>query len=67
MTEQEIINRALELLEARLHKPDFYVKDPRSANEYLKLQFAELEYESFRVLFLNNQHVLNDNYPDRSG
>jgi len=39
MTEQEIINQALTILESRLHKPDFYVKQPADATAYLSMTF----------------------------
>jgi len=58
MSNQNIIDHALEILESRLARPDFFVREPADANNYLKLQFNGLEYESFRVLFLNNQHGL---------
>lgn len=58
MSEQNIINQALTILESRLHKPEFLIKEPSDASNYLKLQFGGLEYESFRVMFLDNQHGL---------
>lgn len=58
MTEQEIIDHALTILETRLHKPDCVVTQPNHARDYLKLKFAGLEHESFRVMFLNSQHEL---------
>lgn len=58
MTEQEIIQQALTILERRLHKPDCKITHAEDAKSYLKLQFAGLEHESFRVMFLNNRHGL---------
>ena len=58
MTDQEIINEALIILKSRLHKPDFIIREPSDASSYLKLKIAELEYESFRVMYLDNQHGL---------
>ena len=58
MTEQEIINQALVILQSRLHKPDFFITNQYDASSYLKLQFEGLEYESFRVMYLNNQNGL---------
>lgn len=57
-TEQQVIDQALTILEARLHKPEFFIKEASSARSYLRLQFADLEYESFRVMYLNQQHGL---------
>ena len=58
MTDQDIIDHALQILESRLQQPDFFVREPADANSYLKLQFNGLEYESFRVMFLDNRHGL---------
>ena len=58
MTENEIISKALKILKLRLHKPDFFITEQGDASSYLKLQFAGLEYESFRVMYLDNQHGL---------
>ena len=58
MTDQEIINQALVILKSRLHEPGFLIRDQSDASSYLKLKIAELEYESFRVMYLNNQHGL---------
>jgi len=58
MTEQDIINRALCILESRLHKPDFYAKNPNDTKNYLKLKFTELEHETFNVMFLDSKHGL---------
>jgi len=55
MTENEIISKALKILKLRLHKPDFFITEQGDASSYLKLQFAGLEYESFRVMYLNNK------------
>ena len=58
MSDQDIINQAMEILEARLHKPEFLIRQMDDASSYLKLQFEGLEYESFRVMYLDNQHGL---------
>jgi DNA repair protein RadC len=58
MTEQEIITQALAILKSRLHKPDFLIREQSDASSYLKLKISELEYESFGVMYLNNQHGL---------
>ena len=58
MSDQDIINQALKILESRLHKPEFLIRQMDDASSYLKLQFAGLEYESFRVMYLDNQHGL---------
>ncbi len=58
MTDQEIITQALIILKSRLHKPDFLIREQSDASSYLKLKNSELEYESFGVMYLNNQHGL---------
>lgn len=58
MSEDEIIDQALTILERRLHKPDYVMSNPEAVADYLKLHYGGLEYESFRVMFLNNQNGL---------
>lgn len=58
MSEQAIIDHALSILENRLQQPDYFINQPEDANAYLKLKFAGLEHESFRVMFLDNKHGL---------
>ena len=58
MTEAEIITKALNILESRLHKPECAFTSPQHTCDYLKLKFAGLEHESFQIMFLNNQHGL---------
>jgi len=58
MTDQEIITQALAILKSRLHKPNFLIREQSDASSYLILNNAEREYESFGVMYLNNQHGL---------
>lgn len=58
MTDQDIIDKALLILTSRLRKPDVFFTDPNTVKEYLMLRLGELEYESFRALFLNSKHGL---------
>lgn len=58
MTEQQVISKALHILESRLHKPQHHFTKPEDVTSFLKLQMAELEHETFNVMFLNNQHGL---------
>lgn len=58
MTDEEIIDRAIDILESRLLHPECVVTRPQDACDYLKLQFAGLEHESFRAMFLDNRHRL---------
>lgn len=58
MSDQHIIDKALSILEARIKQPERYFTHPGDAKSYLCLQFNNLEHESFRVMFLDNQHGL---------
>ncbi|MGH1432572.1 MAG: JAB domain-containing protein [Neptuniibacter sp.] len=58
MTDDDIIERALTILESRLQKAGYAVTGTELASTYLKMHLAGLEYESFRVMFLNAQHEL---------
>src|SRR3990167_233458 len=58
MSEEDTIQRALSILEFRLRTPEHYFTKPADTRAYLKLKFSGLEHESFRVLFLDNQHGL---------
>ena len=58
MTDDEIIHHAIKILENRLHEPGYAFNSPEDAVRYLQLQYAGQEHESFRVMFLNNQHQL---------
>ena len=57
--EDEIIRKALSILEARMAKPsDTLFLCPATIKDYLKLRLLEYPYEVFSVLFLNNRHAL---------
>ena len=56
MSDQEIINQALAILESRLQIPEHTTNAATDTVNYLKLQYAGLEHESFRVMFLNQKH-----------
>jgi DNA repair protein RadC len=58
MTEQEIIDKALDILGSRVLKSQFNATSVADVKSYLTLKYAELEYESFNVMFLNAQHEL---------
>ena len=60
MTDEEVISTALQILESRLERPSKFITASDDAKNYLKLLFSGLEYESFRVIFLNNQHGVID-------
>lgn len=58
MTETEIIEQALAILQSRLRKPETYFNSPSDVKNYLTLKFAALEHEVFSVMFLDNSHGL---------
>lgn len=55
--EDDIINRALAIMERRIHFGDL-MADPGKVKAYLALRCADLEHEEFMVLFLNTQNRL---------
>ncbi len=58
MSDQEIIDQALNILESRLCTPEHVITQPGDATAYLRLHYVGLEYESFRIMFLNTRHGL---------
>jgi DNA repair protein RadC len=58
MSEEEIIDKAIAILESRLQKAETFFTRPADTKSYLKLTFSGLEHESFRALFLNSQNGL---------
>lgn len=58
MTEEQVIHKALRILESRLQKPEHFFTKADDTASYLKLNLGALEHESFNVMFLNNQHGL---------
>ena len=58
MSEDHIIHQALCILESRLKHAVYTIDNTADAMSYLRLHFAGLEHESFRVMFLNAQHGL---------
>ncbi len=58
MSEQATIDQALSILESRLNQPQEYFTKSRDTQAYLTIKFNGLEHESFRVMFLDNQHGL---------
>ena len=56
MSDEEIIKQAIKILESRLREPEAYFRSSKDTNTFLKLHFNGLEHESFRIMFLDNQH-----------
>lgn len=58
MSDEEVIERALSILESRLRLPEHYFTNPDDVSSYLKLQFMGQEHESFKIAFLDTRHGL---------
>lgn len=58
MSEDEIIEHAIRILEYRLRQPRQTLSCSIDTKRYLSLQFSNQEYESFRVMFLDSQNGL---------
>lgn len=57
MTDDEILERAREILVARMREETWIFDSPNRVREYLKMQFAELQHEVFGVLWLDARHA----------
>ena len=57
-SENKIISEALQILESRIKIKGDFMENPQHVEKYLRIQFSEMEYEAFSVLFLDNQHRL---------
>lgn len=56
MTDEEIISRALVLLEERAKSCGSVLTDPSAVRAYLRLAFLEKEHEVFVAVWLDSQH-----------
>lgn len=56
--EDDVVQRALTVLEGRLRLVGPSVTSPQAVKDYLRLRLAGLEHEVFVVLFLDSQHRL---------
>lgn len=57
-SEETIIQRAMEILEARLRVKEYSFTNPTDTKNFCRLKLQELEHEVFSVLFLDNQNCL---------
>ena len=55
---QQVIDKALKILEERLKKPGRGFSSPGDTKSYLMLKLAELEHEVFSILYLDTRHRL---------
>jgi DNA repair protein RadC len=57
MNDNEIISRALQILESRItYASSQPLTSPNDSKDYVRLRLAEREHEVFAVLFLDNRH-----------
>lgn len=52
----DIIAKALEVIEGRLQVPGKTLSDPKAAGQYFKLKLAERDREVLAVLFMDTRH-----------
>jgi DNA repair protein RadC len=57
VSDEAVIGTALKLLARRIAKGPL-LSSPRAVKDYLRLRFADLEYEVFCLLFLDKRHRL---------
>lgn len=55
-TEQAVVDWALDIVEARMRKPEAYITSPETARNLARLKLRERERESFCVMWLDNRH-----------
>jgi len=56
--EDKIIAEAMAILRARMRVYEYTFTSPELVKKYIRLQLSENSYESFGILYLNNQHQL---------
>lgn len=54
MTEEQIVKKALSILERRIIGET--LDDPKTVRDYLRLKIGEMEHEVFCVIYLDTQH-----------
>lgn len=56
--DDEIIERALQILRARMTMPEVFFTEPSMACDYARLKLAERKNEAFAAFWLDNRHGL---------
>ena len=56
LSDDEVIAKALQIIERRLAKPGEVISSPLLIKNYLIIELAELEHEVFVAIFLDSQH-----------
>ena len=57
-SENQIISEALQILESRIKTKGEFMENPKHVENFLRIQFSEMESEAFSVMFLDNNHRL---------
>jgi DNA repair protein RadC len=55
-TEQEIVEKAMAILESHMRNPGVVLTSPAMVRDFLRLRLAGKQYEVFVVIFLDAQH-----------
>jgi len=58
VAQNQLIDKAIKILDSRLHTTDLTITSPQDTIKYLRLKLQEEEREVFVCLFLNNRHQL---------
>lgn len=58
MTENQVIESALAILESRLQKTEGSISSPQDARNYVSLKLADRKQEVFAIMFLNTRHQI---------
>lgn len=56
--DDQTLASAASILDKRMRKPGYAIKHPADASLYLRVELGQLDYESFRVMFLDARHSL---------
>ena len=54
--DDEIIERALQILDRRMRTPDNYIRSPDDIKAFARLKLTQLQHEAFAVFYLDNRH-----------
>jgi DNA repair protein RadC len=57
-SDEQIVRRAMQIIESRLRHADVTLTSPQAVRDYLRLRIADREHEVFVCLFLDSQHRL---------
>lgn len=55
-SDQEIIDKAIAILDSRIKNDKTYLESPNDTKQYLRLKLSGIEHEVFTCLFLDSRH-----------